>query len=81
MLGRLSDRSLKVATPLTAATAWVPLRVAPPGFVVSEINTVDVSLATKLSFTSSTSTVTAGLIDTPAAVVLGCCTKAIWLAI
>src|SRR5262249_43390303 len=74
------DRVEKVATPATAATVAVPLRVPPPGLVPMATVTLDVVVVTMLLKASSTATVTAGLMAAPAAVFVGCCTKARWVA-
>ena len=66
------ERALKVATPLTALTVLVPLRVPPPGFVPMATVIEAVLPVTTLPFASSTSKVTAGLIETPATVFVGC---------
>src|SRR5256884_5237210 len=52
----------KVATPLTAATGVVPLRIAPPGFVPSATVTLPVKPGTRFPSTSSARTFTAGVI-------------------
>src|SRR2546422_1071137 len=66
------ERALKVATPLTALTVLVPLKVPPPGFVPMATVIEAVLPVTTLPFASSTNKVTAGLIETPATVVVGC---------
>ena len=66
------DRVLKVATPLTALTVVVPLRVPLPGLVPMAIAIAAVLLVTTLPFASSTNKVTAGLIEAPATVFVGC---------
>src|SRR5262245_20820056 len=73
------DRLLKVATPLTAATVVVPLRVPPPGLVPRAMVTLAV-LPVRLLNWSRICTVTAGLMDTPATVFVGCCKNARWSA-
>src|ERR1044072_9411754 len=73
------DRLLTVATPLTAATVVVPLRVPLAGLVPMASETLAVGLTTLLPAYSSC-TVTAGLLARPAVVLLGCCTKARWVA-
>jgi hypothetical protein len=67
------DKLLKVATPLTAFTVFVPLRVPPLGLVPIAIVTAAVLVLTKLPFASCTCTVTVGVIVAPAAVFVGCC--------
>src|SRR5215467_10655056 len=73
------DRSLDVATPLTAATVVVPLRVPPAGLVPMARETLTLEL-TRLLPASSSSTVTAGVMAWAAAVLVGCCRKARWVA-
>ena len=66
------ERPLKVATPLTALTILVPPRVPPPGFVPMATVTEAVLVVTTLPFASSTCSVTAGLMEAPATVFVGC---------
>src|SRR2546428_7910911 len=73
-------KSTNVATPFTAATGVVPLRIAPPGFVPSAIVTLPVKLGTGFPAASSAVTCTAGLIAAPASVVDGWTVKASWVA-
>src|SRR5262245_32727557 len=73
------DRLLKVATPLAAATVVVPLSVPPAGLVPEGKGAVEVEL-TRLLPAWSSSTVTAGVMAWVAAVLLGCCRKARWVA-
>src|SRR4051812_25050575 len=66
-------RLLNVATPLEAVTGVVPVRGPNPGLFPIAIETeVVLSFVLRLSFASSTETVTAGVIDKPATVLLGC---------
>src|SRR5262249_46824520 len=58
----------------------VPLRVPPPGLVPASTALLGFSVVTTLLKASSTATVTAGLMAAPAAVFVGCCTKARWVA-
>src|SRR5262249_60641801 len=74
------DRLLKEATPATAATVSVPLRVPPPGLLPSATVTLEASVVTTLLKASSTCTVTAGLSEAPAVVLVGCWPKARWCA-
>ena len=67
----LIDRSLKVATPLEAATVVVPDSVPPPGLVPIAAVTL-AALAVRFPPASWICTVTAGLIDTPAVALVGC---------
>ena len=65
------ERSEKVATPLTAATVFVPLSVAEDGFVpIARVT--EAEEFTRLPFASLTSTLTAGVIAFPTAVFEGC---------
>src|SRR5437763_359579 len=72
-------RLLKVAMPLTAATAVVPLRLPPPGLLPIARLMLAVEL-TRLLPASSSWTVTAGLRAWAAAAAVGCCRKARWVA-
>src|SRR5438034_8294159 len=65
----------KVATPLTAATGVVPLSVLPPGLLPSAIATAPVNPVATFPKASSARTFTAGVICSPATVVLGCVPK------
>src|SRR5947209_15051250 len=67
----LMERLLKVAVPLTAATVVVPLRVPLLGLVPIAIVTLAVLLV-RLPFASRICTVTAGVMDAPATVFVGC---------
>src|SRR5438132_204068 len=62
----LTDRSVKVATPATAATLVVPPRVAPPGLAPKPIETVLVALVLVLPYWSWIDTATAGVMACPA---------------
>ena len=75
MLLLSSVRSLKVATPFTAATVVVPPRVLPPGLLPNPIVTSPVNVGTGLPAGSSAVTCTAGAITWPATVFVGCCVK------
>ena len=68
----MMERLLNVATPPDAATVVVPLRVPLPGFVPIAIVIDVVLVVTKLPFASRICTVTAGVIEDPAAVFDGC---------
>jgi hypothetical protein len=68
----LIDRLSKIATPATALTVLVPLRVPALGFVPIAAVTDAVLLVTVFPKLSRTVTVTAGLIDVPATASLGC---------
>src|SRR5437763_2578309 len=74
------ERLLKVATPAVAFTGVVPLRVPLEGLVPMAMPIKAVLFATNLSPESRTLTVTAGLIEAPAALFVGCCKKAKWFA-
>ena len=68
----LSTRSvLKVATPPTAATVVVPDSVPPAGFTPKAIVTLPVKPVATLPWASCAVACTAGVIATPAAVLLG----------
>ena len=69
-------RALKVAIPLTALTVVVPASVPLEGLVPIATIIETLELVTVLPPASWTTTVTAGLIETAAAALLGCCTKA-----
>ena len=73
------ERLLKVARPATAATVVVPESVPPAGLVPIAIVTLAVLVVRLLNW-SSMRTVTAGLIETPATVLVGCCRKRRWSA-
>ena len=73
---RLILRLLKVATPLTAATVVVPLSVPLPGLVPIATVTDALLLVTVLPKVSRTVTRTAGVMLTPATVLLGDVVKA-----
>ena len=70
------DRSEKVATPFTAATVFVPLKVPEEGFVPIASVTEAEEEVTTLPFASRTSTLTAGVIAAPAVVLEGWTLKA-----
>ena len=74
------ERVLNVATPLTAATVSVPLRMPVLGLVPMARVTCEVLLVSTLPLASSNWTVTAGLIDAAAMVFDGWAPKARWLA-
>ena len=77
----LIERLLKVATPPAAFTGVVPLSVPPEGFVPIAMP-IDAELfVTNLLPESRTLTVTAGVIEAPAPVFVGCCEKAKWSAV
>src|SRR2546425_853622 len=65
-----------VATPATAATVVVPERVPLPGFAPSAIVTLPVKPVAVFPCPSSVVTCTAGVMDAPAAVLLGCVVNA-----
>src|SRR5947199_6113041 len=67
------ERSLNVATPLEAVRLNVPLKVPPAGLVPMDIATD--AVPTRLPPASCSCTVTAGLMETPATALLGCCPK------
>src|SRR5437016_9799565 len=60
-----------VATPATAATVVVPERVPLPGFAPSAIVTLPVKPVAVFPCPSSAVTCTAGVMDAPAAVLVG----------
>jgi hypothetical protein len=68
----LMDKLLKVATPFTAFTGVVPLKVPELGFVPIVIAIGAELVVTRLVNASTTCTVTAGVIAEPAFVVVGC---------
>ena len=72
------EKLLNVATPLTAVFVNVPLSVAPEVPVPLEIATVTEALllATRTPLLSFTFTVTAGDMEAPDAVLVGCCPNA-----
>ena len=77
------ERLLKVATPAEAVTVAVPPSVPPLGFVPIAITmeaVLPVPVVTTLLLASRTCAVTAGLIEAPAAVFVGCWPKARWVA-
>ena len=76
----LIDRLLNIAIPLTAATVSVPLSVPLPGLAAMEIVTNESSVVTTLPDAVSTDTWIAGLIETPATVLVGSTVKTTWLA-
>src|SRR5204862_1826756 len=73
-------KSKKVATPLTAATAVVPLSIPPPGFLPSATVTPPVNPGTTFPNASSARTFTAGLIWRFATVVPGSVPTTSWVA-
>src|SRR5438067_13942432 len=73
---RLSDRLLKLATPLTAVVPTVPPRLPPPGLAPSARLIEAPLLVTVLPPASWTVTWIAGLILSAAWVVLGCVVNA-----
>ncbi len=70
-----------MATPFTAATVVVPPSVPPPELLPSATVTFPVKPGTGFPAGSSAVTWTAGLIATPATVVLGCWVKARCVAV
>src|SRR5207237_1030284 len=66
--------------PPTAATVRVPPRVPPPGLLPRATVTLEVSVVSRLPNWSSTRTVTAGRMATPAAALLGCVPNGRWAA-
>src|SRR3954465_6773412 len=70
------ERLEKVATPPDAATVSVPDSVPPPGLKPMATVMLAVELVTVLPNVSCTATSTAGLIDAPAVVLVGCAVKA-----
>ena len=73
-------RLLKVAIPLAALIVLVPDNVPLDGLVLIATVIDALEVVTVLPLASWTATVTAGLIDAAAKVLLGCCTKANLLA-
>ena len=76
----LMDRLLKVAMPPTGRHGGRAAQGAAAGVGADGHRHVGVSLVTRLPNWSSTCTVTAGLIGTPATVLVGCTPKARWSA-
>jgi hypothetical protein len=76
----LMDRLLNVATPFMAVTGVVPLKIPELGFVPMAMATGAELVVTRLLKLSRTWTVTAGVIEEPALVVVGCCANASLLA-
>src|ERR1700757_4020551 len=74
------ERLLNVAVPFTAFTDVVPLNVPLPGLLRIAMATEAELFATNLLPESRTCTVTAGVIEAPAAVFDGCTEKAKWVA-
>src|SRR5438445_668218 len=70
-----------VATPATAGTVVVPERVPLPGFAPSAIVTLPVKPVAVFPCPSSAVTCTAGVMDAPAAVLVGCTVNASWVAV
>src|SRR5436309_13238956 len=70
-----------VATPATAATVVVPERVPLPGFAPSATVTLPVKPVAVFPCPSSAVTCTAGVMDAPAAVLLGCVVNASCVAV
>ena len=68
----LIERSLNVAMPFTALTGVVPLSVPVLGLLPIAMVTDAVLVFAKSPLASSTLTVTAGVIEAPAAVFAGC---------
>ena len=68
---------LTPATPLTAATVWIPDSVPLAGLVPIAIVTVPVKLVAMLPNASRAATRTAGAMIPPAGLVLGCTLKLI----
>ena len=68
----LIERLLNVATPATAATEVVPLRVPPPALVPMAMLTVAELVVSTSPLLSNTCTVTAGEMEAPDAVFVGC---------
>ena len=69
------ERFEKVATPFTAATVFVPLKVPEEGFVPIA-SVTEAEEFTRLPFASRISTLTAGEIAAPLVVFEGCTLKA-----
>ena len=74
-------KSLNVATPLEAAFVSVPLSVPLPALLFMAIVTLSVAEVTRLSFASRIRTVTAGEIELPAVVFVGCWLKTSFVAV
>src|SRR5579862_198534 len=74
------ERLLKVATPPAALRVTAPLKVPLPALLLIDTVTEELSVVTRLPNESSTCTVTAGLIETPATVEVGCVPMASLLA-
>jgi hypothetical protein len=72
----LIEMLVKVATPLTAFAVLVPLKVPPAGLVAMPIVIEALLLVPVLPKLSCTATASAGVIEVPAVVLVGCCTKA-----
>src|SRR5439155_26371190 len=70
-----------VATPATAATVAVPESVPVPGFAPSATVTLPVKPVAVFPCPSSAVTCTAGVMDAPAAVLLGCVVNASCVAV
>ena len=75
------DRSLKVASPLTAATTNVPDSVPADGFVPMARVILSVAVGTRLPPASCTCTLTAGVIVAPGSVSEGSTLKASFAAL
>src|SRR5205809_440870 len=73
-------RFAKVATPLAAATVFVPPRVTLAGLVAMATVMLVVAVVTVLPWASWTVTCTAGVIAAPAAALLGCTVKVTFAA-
>src|SRR5207247_2806141 len=70
-----------VATPATTATVVAPERVPLPGFAPSATVTLPVKPVAVFPCPSSAVTCTAGVMDAPAAVLLGCVVNASCVAV
>ena len=77
---QLDVEQARRATPLTAFTVVVPERVPPLGLVPMAMAMLSVAVVTVLPKESCTVTCTAGEMDAPAVVLLGCTVKASWEA-
>jgi hypothetical protein len=75
-----TDKLLNVVTPLTALSVVVPLSVPPPGLLPRATVTEALLFPIRLPPASSTFTVTAGVIEEPAVVLVGCCAKTNFVA-
>jgi hypothetical protein len=73
-------RLLKVATPAIAETVVVPESVPPPGFAPIATVTLFTNVGSVLPELDAAAICTAGVIATPAAVVLGWTVKTRWVA-